>query len=280
MRPPAARESQLTWALRRLFWAPDAPSPDMPRLVPAQHDYFREMQWMIARDRPEDPYGLVLAAKGGHNGEMHNQNDVGTIIVHLNQESVIADLGRGRYTRDYFGPRRYDHLANSSLGHSVPVPNGRAQAAGAEFAAALLDHRPPGAPDDLASSLALELGGAYPPDAGLTSLRRTVTLHRQRPAWVELEDRVRFASAPGTLESVLITLGHAREDGPAAVRLAGERAALRVAYDPAVVAPRIEVVPAVDLAGGPKDVTRVCFALAAPAAEATIRLELRPADLP
>ena len=48
----------------------------------------------------------MLAAKGGHNGEMHNQNDVGNLIVHAFGESLVADLGRGRYTRAYFGPAR------------------------------------------------------------------------------------------------------------------------------------------------------------------------------
>ena len=33
--------------------------------------------WMVARYDPEDSQALVLAAKGGHNDEMHNQNDVG-----------------------------------------------------------------------------------------------------------------------------------------------------------------------------------------------------------
>ena len=103
------------------FWLPP-PEPTEPP-VSAKHDWFGGMMWMIARYDPSDPNTLTLAAKGGHNAEMHNQNDVGSIIVHVNGESVIAEIGRGRYTKDYFGPERYDHLANSSLGHSVPVVN-------------------------------------------------------------------------------------------------------------------------------------------------------------
>ena len=231
------------------------------------------MMWMIARYDPTDPEALVLAAKGGHNGEMHNQNDVGTVIVHVNGESVIADVGRGRYTRAYFGPERYEHFVNSSLGHSVPVPNGQAQVPGREHGAVLLEHRADGAVD----RLALEIKGAYPPEADLASLRRAVALHRDPPGgWVELVDEVRFAARPGTLESVLITFGQA-EIGATAVMLYGERGALRVLYDPDVVTPRVEVVEDVDLAEGPVDVRRVIFALSRPAQTGVIRLRIEPA---
>ena len=72
---------------------------------------------------------------------MHNQNDVGNVIVHTDGESVISDIGRGRYTKAYFGSERYEHIANSSRGHSVPVPNGQEQLPGGEHGARLLEHR-------------------------------------------------------------------------------------------------------------------------------------------
>ena len=82
----------------------------------------------------------MLATKGGHNGEMHNQNDVGNVIVHTDAESVISDIGRGRYTKSYFGPERYEHIANSSRGHSSQChwPGARS---GAQNGARLLEHR-------------------------------------------------------------------------------------------------------------------------------------------
>jgi len=64
---------------------------------------------------------------------MHNQNDVGNFIVHVNGESVIPDVGRGRYTKAYFGPERYQHFVNSSRGHSVPIVNGCEQLAGSSM---------------------------------------------------------------------------------------------------------------------------------------------------
>lgn len=178
----------LPWGLRDIFWAFD--DDDAP-FVPTKHDWYEEMMWMIARHDPHNPNALVLAAKGGHNQEMHNQNDVGNFIVHLNGESVIADLGRGRYTKAYFSENRYDHFVCQSLGHSVPIPNGQQQGAGEEFRAELLAHHA----DDTRDSMSIELKNAYPAEADLQSLKRTVSLHRDTAdGWVELVDEVQFAS--------------------------------------------------------------------------------------
>ncbi len=263
----AAREHHLPWSLRALFWRPDS---EVPRpILPARHDFFRGMHWLIARYDPADPDALVLAAKGGHNGEMHNQNDVGTFIVHWNGESLVADLGRGRYTRAYFGPERYEHLVNSSLGHSVPLVNGHAQLVGPEHGAELISHE--------GDALTLELRGAYPAEADLATLRRAVALHRAAPRGrVTLEDTVRFATRPGQLESRLMTFARADlADG--AVLIDGT---LRIEYDQDLVAARIEELPGVDLAEGPTDVRRIVFALRRPAREATIRLRMTPASFP
>ena len=182
------RERELTWALRDLFWHREHVEG---RFVPARHDWFGGMMWMVARQDPEDPGALALATKGGHNGELHNQNDVGNVIVHVDRESVISDIGRGRYTKAYFGPERYEHIANSSRGHSVPVPNGQEQQPGGEHGARLLEHRA----GDHADLAAFELRDAYPPEADLDSLRRTVVLRRDEScASVELMDEVRFAT--------------------------------------------------------------------------------------
>lgn len=268
--PTGWRERAITWGLRALVWQPPR---QFEAWLPARHDWLSGQQWMIARLEPGDPDALVLAAKGGHNGEPHNQNDIGAIIVQCGGESVVADPGRGRYTRFYFGPERYEHFVNSSSGHSVPVPNGCAQQAGRDRAAVLLSHSADGQQD----RLSLELRGAYPAEAGLESLQRTVSLVRAAPAGrVELVDRARFATGPGSFESVLITFGDVVEMAPATLVLRGQRGALRVSFDSALATPRVELVERVDLAEGPTDVRRVVFA-ATPAVEATIRLVLEPA---
>lgn len=75
-----------------------------------------------------------VAAKGGHNGEHHNHNDIGNFILKVDGFSFISELGMPEYCRDYFTPEhRYTFLAARSLGHSLPVINGQEQAEGAEY---------------------------------------------------------------------------------------------------------------------------------------------------
>jgi len=206
----SSRERELSWGLRSLVWRPDQPGLD-GRFTPARHDWLSGQMWLIARFDPGDATGLVLTVKGGHNDEPHNQNDVGSFIAHLSGESIVADPGRGRYTRSYFGPQRYQHLVCTSRG---------------QYRATLQDHHA----DDTQDRLVLELKDAYPAEADLASLRRTLTLHRrQSRGAIQLEDVVRFASEPGRLESVLITFGQV-EVGPAHVLLRGQRGSLRVVF--------------------------------------------------
>jgi hypothetical protein len=282
----------LNWALRDLFWRP-ADTPKAPaRIIPNSHDWFGGMHWMFARYDAADPDALVLAAKGGHNGEMHNQNDIGHFIVHYKGESIAADLGRGRFTRFYFSETRYDQFVLQSLGHACPVPNGQMQgpltapkrlpgnqigevseeARGRSFYATLLEHRA----SDHIELMKLEMKNAYPKQADLKSLVRTVALHREEPqGWVELIDEVEFASGPGTLESVLMTFGSV-DLGDSAVLLKGDEGALHVAYDEDTVRVHVELIEEVDLSAGPRDVRRVVFEWINPQQQGTIRLCIVP----
>jgi hypothetical protein len=262
-------EEILPWGLRNLFWTLATTSEPF---IPTKQDWYEEMMWMVARYEPENPDALVLAVKGGHNQEMHNQNDVGSIIVHVNGESVIADIGRGRYTRAYFSDSRYEHFVCQSIGHSTPVPNGQQQGAGREYAAVLLDQRT----NDTLDLMSIELKGAYPPEADLESLKRTVILYRDNPdGWVELIDRVTFATHAGNLDSVLTTLGDVVIASDHVI-LKGEQGTLRVEYDADSVGVRVQKMKDVDLAEGLADVNRVIFTLAEATQTGEIRLNIYP----
>lgn len=93
--------------------------------------FFPEAQWAIwKRD------GIGVAMKGGHNGESHNHNDVGSFLVSADGEVFLTDLGCGEYTKEYFNDRtRYGIFCNRSIGHSVPIVGGREQSAGRVFRA-------------------------------------------------------------------------------------------------------------------------------------------------
>ncbi len=261
------------WGLRSLFWLPPTTIPNT--YVPARHDWFSGLMWMLARMEPADPNALVLATKGGHNDEMHNQNDVGTFIVHWQGESLIADLGAGRYTKDYFGEKRYAYFVNSSLGHAVPVPNGQLQREGRAYAAHLIEQKA----NAQESTLVLDLKDAYLAAADLQSLHRRVTLHRTAPhGWVEVVDDFQFSDGPAPFESALITL-HPVQSGEDNVRILGASGELRVAFDATQVNVRVEQYDDVEFDQGIIPVNRIVFALKAPMQQGSIYLKIIPTSI-
>ncbi|MWG33862.1 heparinase [Halomarina oriensis] len=64
------------------------------RYAPPATAFFSGNDWWVARADPADPDGLVVATKGGHNGEPHNHNDCGSFVVSHRDESLLADLAR------------------------------------------------------------------------------------------------------------------------------------------------------------------------------------------
>ncbi|SEP74541.1 Heparinase II/III-like protein [Devosia sp. YR412] len=220
--------NQFAWPLRQYAW----PLPDSDTAFGGSaHDWYADMGWMISRLEPADPNSLRLAAKGGNNDEMHNQNDVGSFMVVVGGKVVLTDPGRGRYSKAYFGPERYDNIMASSRGHSVPLVNGVEQAAGRSHAATVLRHTH-GADED---RLELDMAAAYPSEAGLSALQRSLRFDRLTPGGrVLLEDSFAFANGPGDFQSVLVTpLGVTTGNG--AVVIGDESAGLRVDYDAGAV---------------------------------------------
>lgn len=87
-------------------------------------------QWFIKKT---PAYGF--AAKGGHNKESHNHNDVGSFIFAKNGIQILADPGTGKYCKQYFSKERYEFFHTRTLGHSLPTFGGAEQREGREFAA-------------------------------------------------------------------------------------------------------------------------------------------------
>lgn len=133
----------------------------------ATYDLLPSAQWMIAKDI----YGNGFAAKGGHNAENHNHNDVGHFLCVFEGEMLLSDLGAGEYTKDYFSDGRYGILCNRSLGHSVPIINGKEQQEGKKYCADYFAWHERG------KELTISFAGAYEEagvDGILDKLERTI----------------------------------------------------------------------------------------------------------
>ena len=143
----------------------------------------------------------LLACKGGHNGENHNHNDVGSFILALDGEPVIVDAGNMIYTAKTFSAERYTLWNTRAAYHNLPMIGEQEEKEGKEHAARDVQRTDDG--------MQLDLAGAYDRAAGVTALKRcfalsedglrmtdditletaqTVTwvfLLRSRPAWAD-----------------------------------------------------------------------------------------------
>ena len=136
-----------------------AESPQEPLL---RDTWLPDLQIMTARRG-----NCFVAMKGGHNGESHNHNDVGSFIVYLDGEPLFIDPGVGEYTAKTFSNSRYEIWTMQSGYHNLPQINGFDQKDGKTFAAKVVSHKD--------GQLTLDIAGAYPAEAGVKSWKRTVT---------------------------------------------------------------------------------------------------------
>ncbi|MBR6791361.1 MAG: heparinase II/III family protein, partial [Oscillospiraceae bacterium] len=108
------------------------------------------------------------AAKGGHNEEQHNHNDVGSLIVRHGTEPVLIDAGCGTYTRFTFSKERYTIWTMQSGWHNLPAVNGCDQLPGEAYRA--------GSFSVDGKKTEISFAGAYPAEAALESLVRRVCI--------------------------------------------------------------------------------------------------------
>lgn len=150
------------------------------------------IQVMISRESTRSDKGLYVAVKGGHNDESHNHNDVGQFVIYSDGEPYVIDLGVETYTKETFGPNRYDIWTMQSSYHNLPSIGGTQQKAGEAYRALSCEYDS----DDVQTSLMLDIASAYPDVAGIASWRRSVALIRTGQPYVRLTDDYRFRDEP------------------------------------------------------------------------------------
>ena len=133
-----------------------------------------DTQVMVARSQEGSREGFYLAAKGGHNDESHNHNDVGNFIVYHNGLPVLIDVGAGEYTAKTFSRDRYTIWNMQSAYHNVPTINGVMQQQGRDYRARRVEFKT----HPTRARLQLDLSRAYPEEARVLSWIRVLTLNR------------------------------------------------------------------------------------------------------
>jgi hypothetical protein len=251
------------------------PSPPLPRDA-----YFNGIQVMVARDKPEDTSGIFLSAKGGHNAESHNHNDVGNFILYVDGLPVIVDAGVETYTKKTFSPQRYELWTMQSAYHSLlPTLDGVQQLPGRKFAAKDVAYRM----DDTQAQMTMDIANAYPKSAELASMQRTLTLNRGKD--VEITDIVVLdkpvneitlslltpcqvtLDEPGEVNFISTTFAHDRLSGTAVLN-----------YNATRFVPHVELIPITDTQLGRMwgdHLNRVVFTVQSPSTQDTWQWRIR-----
>ena len=166
---------------------------EQPREPQLNEVWLPDLQIMTVHD----PF---VAVKGGHNGESHNHNDVGSFIVYgqepkANGKELIVPLfidpGVGEYTSQTFSKQRYDIWTMQSDYHNLPRINGYSQRDGKEYKARVVSHKP--------GLLTLDISGAYPVEAQVQQWLRTVKVHKGKQVEVTEDFTLQTCQAPSQL---------------------------------------------------------------------------------
>ena len=248
---------------------PVVPHPAMVTDSPLR-TWFNYGGVLICRPATNSNTQFAVAIKGGHNGENHGHNDLGSFSVVAGKSMVICDPGGEVYTKRTFSSHRFDSKVLNSYGHSVPLVAGALQSSGTNAEAKVLQADFSAAAD----TLALDLKSAYPIN-DLKQLKRTFVYHRNKPTSFTVTDEVAF-TRPKSFETALITWGKVENISDDELLISDDFGAVRVTVDtggqPFKVSEEVidEDVPT------DKKPTRIRIALKSAVTEARIRTTISP----
>lgn len=150
--------------------------------APKPYTHFTKTQMSIYREK-----GLVFAIKGGCNGESHNHNDVGSMILYNGTRPLLVDIGVETYTKTTFSEDRYTLEPMQSLWHNVVNFPPLQQHDGPQFRSQeiLSDE----------STCILDLTKAYEEGKGLDRYIRKVHFNRAEGS-IEVEEEMEATATP------------------------------------------------------------------------------------
>ncbi len=175
-----------------------------PKEVMVRDVWLPDVQLMAARLNN----GLYLASHAGHNGESHNHNDVGDILVYDEGYPVIIDVGSGTYTSKTFSNARYSLWFNTSPYHNLPTINGKEQKAGKQFTATDVQY----AANDNAAQFSMNIAKAWGEEAQVRKWLRSI--HADRKKGITVTDEYEMKEKPQALTQSFMTTCHVNIDQP------------------------------------------------------------------
>ena len=134
------------------------------------------------------------AAKGGHNNESHNHNDVGSFIVFYDCKPLLVDPGCGDYTKKTFSKDRYDIWTMRSDWHNTPTVNGKNQLAGRKYCADGFSYEN--------KKCRVSFADCYDEDSNIDKIIREISVSEDG---IEIVDEFEFCSDNNTIAENFIT---------------------------------------------------------------------------
>jgi hypothetical protein len=206
-------------------------------------NWLPDIQVMTARSSKASTDGLFLAAKGGHNNESHNHNDVGNFIVYLNGKPAIIDVGVETYRRQTFSDERYTIWTMQSAYHNLPTINGQMQMNGRQYEARNVTFKE----SKNGIQFGLNLERAYTNEAGVKSYRRTIDFKGGKE--ILLKDQYVFNNAQNSIDLNIMTCFGIDENKPGQLVLynkSNPSDRLKLTYNKEVLTLDIEPIPITD----------------------------------
>jgi hypothetical protein len=138
--------------------------------------YYPSLGLATARVKSGSADGMYFAVLAANNGRSHSHNDTGSYILYQDGKPVAIDVGVEAYTARTFGPDRYSLWTMQSAYHNLPTIGGVMEDDGNRFKATDLKYDS----NDQRAEFSFDIASAFPPEAGVKSWMRTVTLDRAR----------------------------------------------------------------------------------------------------
>ena len=180
---------------------------------------------------------MFLAAKGGHNNESHNHNDVGTCILAIDNVPLLIDAGVGTYTKKTFSSERYTIWTMQSNYHNLPIINGQPESFGTQY------HATQVRADEKRCIFTADIAKAYPEEAAVDSWIRAYQLQKNRLVITD-DYRLKMKKAPNQLN--FMTWGNVDISEKGRIKLHINKVKATLSYDANVFKPTVEAVELTD----------------------------------
>ncbi len=215
-----------------------------------------------ARDKAGTTDGFFFSAKGGHNAESHNHNDLGTCVLYVDGKPCMIDIGRETYTRKTFSSQRYEIWTMQSGYHQLPKINGVDQMQGREYKAKNTTF----SADAKKAVFSTDIAGAYTEEAAVKKWVRGYRLDRGKKFTIsDAWELAEIKEQPTSLN--FITYCKVSESAPGVLNLQGDGFELKMKYNAKIVSPKIEFNEVTDRGLSrywPDGITRIVFEIKNP----------------